>query len=208
LRHGIDPVRPIVLFIGRITRQKGVGHLARAAAAIDPGAQVVLCAGAPDTPEIEREVAALVKEAEATRGDVRWIPGMLSTAEKIQLLSSATVFVCPSIYEPLGIVNLEAMACGAAVVATRTGGIPEVVLDGETGLLVPLEIGDPATREPVDPAAFAADLAAAVNELLADPARAEAFGRAGRERVLRSFSWGAIADQVSALYAELASRPG
>ncbi len=203
-RHGIDPDRPIVLFVGRITRQKGVGHLARAARRIDPAAQVVLCAGAPDTPEIEAEVSSLVEEASRTR-DVHWISGMLDIREKIQLLSHATVFVCPSIYEPLGIVNLEAMACGAAVVATRTGGIPEVVVDGETGLLVPLEVGDPTTREPADPEAFAAGLAAAVNELVADPDRAADMGIAGRERVVSSFSWSAIADQVIDLYAELTS---
>jgi alpha-maltose-1-phosphate synthase len=205
--YGVDPDRPIVLFVGRITRQKGVGHLARAARSIDPAAQVVLCAGAPDTPEIEAEVSGLVDAATAVR-PVRWISGMLSVREKIQMLSHATVFVCPSIYEPLGIVNLEAMACGAAVVATRTGGIPEVVVDGETGLLVPLEIGDPATREPADPEAFSSALAAAVNQLLAEPARAQAFGQAGRERAVSSFSWAAIADQVSALYAELTNIPG
>src|SRR6195952_6159159 len=182
-RFGVDPGRPIVLFVGRITGQKGVGHLPRAVRDIDPAAQVVLCAGAPDTPEIEAEVSALVEAATGVR-PVRWISGMLSVREKIQFLSHATVFVCPSIYEPLGIVNLEAMACGAAVVATRTGGIPEVVVDGQTGLLVPLEIGDPATREPVDPEAFPAALATAVNELRAEPARAEAYGRAGRERAV------------------------
>ncbi|HSP38407.1 MAG TPA: glycogen synthase [Frankiaceae bacterium] len=198
-RYGVDPDRPIVLFVGRITRQKGVGHLARAARSIDPSAQVVLCAGAPDSPEIEAEVSALVEAAAAVR-PVRWIPGMLSVREKIQLLSHATVFVCPSIYEPLGIVNLEAMACATAVVATRTGGIPEVVVDGETGLLVPLEIGDPSTREPADPEAFAAALADAVNQLLAETARSEAFGRAGRQRALSSFSWSSIADQVIDLY--------
>jgi starch synthase len=201
-RYGVDPDRPIVLFVGRITRQKGVGHLARAARSIDPAAQVVLCAGAPDTPEIEAEVASLVEAAAQVR-DVRWISGMLTNREKIQMLSHATVFVCPSIYEPLGIVNLEAMACGAAVVGTRTGGIPEVVVEGETGLLVPLEIGDPATREPADPDAFAAGIAERVNELLADPDRARAFGAAGRERAVRAFSWSAIADQVTELYREL-----
>src|ERR1700712_2049105 len=198
-RYGIDPDRPIVLFVGRITRQKGVGHLARAGRSIDPAAQVVLCAGAPDTPEIEAEVSALVDAAAEVR-DIRWISGMLTNREKIQMLSHATVFVCPSIYEPLGIVNLEAMACGAAVVATRTGGIPEVVVDGQTGLLVPLEIGDMTTREPADPAAFSAALAAAVNELVADPARAGAMGQAGRQRAVHSFSWAAIADQIATLY--------
>jgi starch synthase len=207
-RHGIDPNRPMVLFVGRITRQKGVGHLARAARDIDPSAQVVLCAGAPDTPELGAEVAALVEQAQTARGDVRWIPGMLSVPEKIQLLSHATVFVCPSIYEPLGIVNLEAMACGAAVVATQTGGIPEVVVNGETGLLVPFEIGDPTTREPADAGAFAAAIAERVNDLLADPDRARTMGRSGRARAVESFSWAAIADQVTELYADLASNLG
>jgi starch synthase len=207
-RYGVDPTRPIVLFVGRITRQKGVGHLARAVRLFDPAAQVVLCAGAPDTPEIGAEVATLVEQARAERGDVIWISGMLSVREKIQLLSHATVFVCPSIYEPLGIVNLEAMACGAAVVATRTGGIPEVVVDGETGLLVPFEVGDPATREPADPSAFATAIAERVNALLADPDRSRAFGLAGRERAVSAFSWGAIADQVTRLYNELASNRG
>jgi alpha-maltose-1-phosphate synthase len=207
-RYEIDPDVPVVLFVGRITRQKGVGHLARAARAIHPAAQVVLCAGAPDTPELGAEVTALVEQARAERGGIHWISGMLSVPEKIQLLSHATVFVCPSIYEPLGIVNLEAMACGTAVVATRTGGIPEVVVDGETGLLVPLEIGDPTTREPAEPETFAANIAARVNELLADTGRAAAMGRAGRARAVRSFSWSAIADQVTELYAALASTAG
>jgi starch synthase len=202
-RYGVDPHRPTVLFVGRITRQKGVGHLARAARSIDRSAQVVLCAGAPDTPEIGAEVGALVEQAQAERGDVHWISGMLSVPEKVQFLSHATVFVCPSIYEPLGIVNLEAMACGAAVVATRTGGIPEVVVDGETGLLVPFEVGDPTTREPADPEAFSAAIAERVNELLADPGRVRTFGAAGRERAVTAFSWAAIADQTVALYSEL-----
>ena len=206
-RYGVDPGRPIVLFVGRITRQKGIVHLVEAAHAIDPRAQIVLAAGAPDTEEIAREMEGKVDRLRADRGDVVWIEKMLEKPEVIQLLSHATVFACPSIYEPLGIVNLEAMACGAAVVATNTGGIPEVVVDGETGLLVPFEPGDPATREPVDPARFAADIAERVNALLADPALAERMGDAGRRRAVEKFSWATIAEETVELYRSLVSAP-
>jgi alpha-maltose-1-phosphate synthase len=189
-QYGIDPARPSVIFVGRITRQKGVPVLLRAAAALDPVAQLVLCAGQPDTPELATEVEGLVADLRAARSGVIWIPEMLPQRAVIQLLSHATVFACPSLYEPLGIVNLEAMACGTAVVASAVGGIPEVVSDGETGLLVP----------PDDPAA----LAAALNVLLGDPARADAFGRAGRERAVAEFGWQAVAAQTADLYAELA----
>ncbi|HEX4817150.1 MAG TPA: glycogen synthase, partial [Nonomuraea sp.] len=168
-KHGVDPLRPYVVFVGRITRQKGLVHLLRAARSFDPGAQLVLCAGAPDTPEIAAEVTRLVRDLR--RDGVFWIQEMLPKAEVIQLLTHATVFVCPSVYEPMGIVNLEAMACETAVVATATGGIPEVVADGETGLLVP--ISQDADGTPHDPDRFAADLADRVNTLLANPARAE-----------------------------------
>jgi starch synthase len=188
--YGVDPGRPSVIFVGRITRQKGVPVLLRAAAALDPAAQLVLCAGQPDTPELAAEVEGLVADLRATRSGVIWIPEMLPQRAVIQLLSHATVFACPSLYEPLGIVNLEAMACGTAVVASAVGGIPEVVNDGETGLLVP----------PGDPGA----LAAALNALIADPARAAALGRAGRERAVAEFGWQAVAAQTAALYAELA----
>jgi alpha-maltose-1-phosphate synthase len=190
-KHGIDPARPYVIFVGRITRQKGVPVLLRAAAALDPSAQLVLCAGAADTPALAEEVSSLVAGLQATRSGVIWIPEMLPKPSVIQLLTHALAFVCPSVYEPLGIVNLEAMACSTAVVASRVGGIPEVVEDGVTGLLVP----------PDDPAA----LADALNALLLDPARAAAMGRAGRRRAVDEFSWDAVAVQTAALYAELVS---
>jgi len=195
-RHGIDPDRPYAVFVGRITRQKGLPHLLRAARSLDPGAQLVLCAGAPDTPEIAAEVRALV--AELDREGVVWISEMLPRAEVVQILSHATVFVCPSIYEPMGIVNLEAMACETAVVATATGGIPEVVADGVTGLLVPVD--QEADGTPRDPEAFAAALAERINALLGDPARAAAMGKAGRERAVAHFSWERIAARTAELY--------
>jgi starch synthase len=202
-RHGLDPALPSVVFVGRITRQKGLAYLLAAAEQIDPRAQIVLCAGAPDTPEIAAETAAAVERLAATRGRVVWIQQMLEKQEVIQILSHATVFVCPSIYEPLGIVNLEAMACEAPVVATATGGIPEVVEEGVTGLLVPFEPLDDGTRRPGDERAFAAGLADAVNALLADPARAAAYGEAGRRRAVEHFGWSAIAAQTVALYQTL-----
>ena len=199
-RYGIDPARPAVLFVGRITRQKGLTHLLDAALEIDPAATLVLCAGAPDTPELGAELAAQMERVRAARGNVVWIEAMLPRPDVVQLLSHATVFVCPSVYEPLGIVNLEAMACETAVVATRTGGIPEVVDDGVTGLLVPFEPAADGSRAPVDPAAFARDIASRVNALLADPARAAALGRAGRVRAVEQFSWAAIAERTVELY--------
>jgi starch synthase len=202
-RHGVDPARPSVVFVGRITRQKGVAHLLRAALRIDPAAQLVLAAGAPDTPEIAAEVTERMEQVRAERGNLIWLQEMLPKPEVIQLLSHASVFVCPSIYEPLGIVNLEAMACEAAVVASAVGGIVEVVDDGATGLLVPFEAVDDGTQEPADPERFAADFAAAVNEVLADPARAEQMGRAGRRRVVERFSWPAIARETVAVYERL-----
>jgi starch synthase len=198
-RHGIENERPSVVFVGRITRQKGVPYLLDAALSFAADAQLVLCAGAPDTPEIEAEVVRRVERLRAERGNVIWIPEFLPKRDLIQLLSHATVFACPSIYEPLGIVNLEAMACEAAVVATATGGIVEVVQDGVTGLLVPFE-PEPGGIEPRDPTAFSAAIAARVNELLADPARAAAMGRAGRARAVESFAWPSIAAQTSEVY--------
>ncbi|MEV2272567.1 glycogen synthase [Nonomuraea africana] len=198
-KHGIDPGRPYVVFVGRITRQKGLVHLLRAVRSIDQGAQLVLCAGAPDTPEIAAEVRGLVEGLE--RDGVFWISEMLPKPEVIQLLTHATVFVCPSVYEPMGIVNLEAMACETAVVATATGGIPEVVADGETGLLVPIEQGRDGT--PHQPERFEADLAERVNALLGDPARARALGQAGRARAVEHFSWERIATRTMELYATL-----
>jgi len=202
-RFGVDPGKPIVLFVGRITRQKGIVHLARAIPSIDPAAQVVLCAGAPDTPEIAVEMEQAVADAQRQRGNVIWIQEMLPRDEVIQFYSHATVFCCPSIYEPFGIINLEAMACDTPVVASAVGGIPEVVVDGVTGVLVPLEQQDQAPFEPVDPRKFSADLAAAINGLLAEPQLRQRMAKAGRERVEREFSWPAIAGQTAELYASL-----
>ena len=202
-RHGIDPARPIVIFVGRITRQKGLSHLLDAAAAIDPAAQLVLCAGAPDTPAIAAEIEAKMATVRALRGSLIWIEEMLPKPDVIQLLSHATVFACPSVYEPMGIVNLEAMACETAVVATAVGGIPEVVQDGVTGLLVPYDAAADGTGEPVDPGGLAQDLAARINELLDDVTRADAMGRAGRARAVERFGWDVAAAETLALYDRL-----
>jgi starch synthase len=198
-RFGVDPGRPSVVFVGRITRQKGVPLLLRAAADFDRSAQLVLCAGAPDTPEMGAEVAAGVERLQAERDGVIWIDQMLPKTEVIQLLSHATVFACPSIYEPLGIVNLEAMACETAVVASATGGIVEVVVDGETGFLVPLEQRS-GSIDPVDPAGFASAFAERVNRLIADPQLAREMGDAGRRRAIEHFSWPTIAEQTVSIY--------
>ena len=203
ISHGIDPERPSVVFVGRITRQKGVTYALDAALQFDPSAQFVLCAGAPDTPEIAAEIESKVERVRAERGNIVWIAEMLPRGDVVQILSHATIFLCPSIYEPLGIVNLEAMACETAVVATGTGGIPEVVEDGVTGLLVPFAPRDDGTRDPVEPERFAGDIASRVNELLADPARAERMGKAGRARAIERFSWPAIANETVALYKAL-----
>ena len=195
IKHGVDPDRPYVLFVGRITRQKGVPHLLRAARDIDKSAQLILCAGAPDTPAIDQEFRALVDELQQSRDGVVWIPEMLPRPEVIQLLTHATLFACPSVYEPLGIVNLEAMACGTPVVASAVGGIPEVVDDGVTGHLV--------RYDETDPAAFERGLAEAIDNVLADPAAARRLGEAGRERAVREFGWDAIARRTVALYEEI-----
>lgn len=200
-KHGVDPDKPSVIFVGRITRQKGLPYLLRAAADLPPEVQVVLCVGAPDTPEIMAEVEALMAQLRAKRGSgVVWIPEMLPRNEVIALLSAATVFACPSVYEPLGIVNLEAMACNLPVVATATGGIPEVVVHGETGWLVPIEQVTDGTGTPVDPDRFVTDLAAALNDAVSDPDRARAFGIAGRVRAVNSFSWASIGDRTLEVY--------
>jgi starch synthase len=204
---GIDPQRPSVTFVGRITRQKGLPYLLRAAKQVPAGVQLVFLAGAPDTPEIAAEVETLIDELRATRDGVVWIPAMLPKQKVIQVLTHSTVFVCPSVYEPMGIVNLEAMACETAVVATATGGIPEVVADGETGLLVPIEQATDGTGTPLDPARFVADLAAAIAELIADPARAAAMGKAGRRRAVEHFSWTAIAERTMDVYRAVLGRP-
>ncbi|WP_313355835.1 glycogen synthase [Microbacterium sp.] len=200
---GMDPSRPSVVFVGRITRQKGLPYLLRAAQLLPTDVQLVLCAGAPDTPEIMAEVQAGVRQLQQTREGVIWIERMLPRDELSAILAAATTFVCPSVYEPLGIVNLEAMACGAAVVGTATGGIPEVVDDGVTGRLVPIEQLQDGTGTPVDPERYVSDLAAALTEVTSDPARARQYGEAGRERARSRFSWGAIADTTRALYEEL-----
>lgn len=194
-RLGIDPGRPYALFVGRITRQKGVPHLLRAAREWDPDVRLVLCAGAPDTPQIDAEFRELFEELSRGRAGVRWIPEMLPRPEVVQLLTHAAVFVCPSVYEPLGIVNLEAMACGTAVVASRVGGIPEVVADGTTGLLVPYEEKDPQ--------GFERGLGQLVNALATDPGRARAMGEAGRERAVREFGWDAVARRTVEVYEEI-----
>ena len=194
-RHGVRPDEPTVIFVGRITRQKGVPRLLKALRLLESPAQVVLCAGAPDTPEIGAEVAQLVAELIEHRPGVVWIEQMMPRPELVQLLSHASVFVCPSVYEPFGLVNLEAMACGIPVVATRTGGIPEIVVDGETGYLVePSEEG------------FAATLARAIDRVLADPDRARKMGDAGRARVIERFSWRRIAEQTADLYSTVRGR--
>jgi alpha-maltose-1-phosphate synthase len=199
-RLGVDASRPSVVFVGRITRQKGLPYLLRAAAELPPQVQLVLCAGAPDTPQLMAEVEALLAELKRGRDGVVWITEMLPRAEVIALLSAATVFACPSVYEPLGIVNLEAMACELAVVATATGGIPEVVVDGETGWLVPIDQVSDGSGTPVDPDRFVADLARALNQAVSDPQRARRFGEAGRRRAVESFSWSSIGDQTMAVY--------
>ncbi|WP_385645778.1 glycogen synthase [Streptomyces sp. SudanB91_2054] len=198
-RIGLDRSRPYVLFVGRITRQKGVPHLLRAARAIDPAAQLVLCAGAPDTPEIDREFRDLFAELSRSREGVHWIPRMLPRPEVIQLLTHAAVFVCPSVYEPLGIVNLEAMACGTPVVASRVGGIPEVVADGETGVLVPRDASGTADGD----RDFEAGLARALDSLLGDPDAARRMGEVGRARAVAEFGWDAVARRTVRLYEEI-----
>ena len=204
--QGIDPSRPSVVFVGRITRQKGLPYLLRAAEQLPPEVQLILCAGAPDTPQILAEVQELVRGLQATRDGVVWIEKLLPRNELSAILTAATTFVCPSVYEPLGIVNLEAMACGAAVVGTATGGIPEVVVDGVTGRLVPIEQVQDGTGTPVDPERFVDDLARVLTEVVMDADTARAYGEAGRTRAVEDFSWAAIAETTAALYAEVAGK--
>ncbi|MBK6874362.1 MAG: glycogen synthase [Kineosporiaceae bacterium] len=201
---GIDPDRPSIVFVGRITRQKGLPYLLRAARRLPADVQLVLCAGAPDTKEIMAEVSGLVAELQTERSGVVWIERMLPREELCQVLSAATTFVCPSVYEPLGIVNLEAMACEAAVVGTATGGIPEVVDDGVTGRLVPIEQVQDGTGTPTDEERFVADLAEVLTDVTSDPSRARAMGRAGRQRAEDHFSWDAIADRTMEVYQAVA----
>ncbi len=200
---GIDPTRPSIVFVGRITRQKGLPYLLRAAKLLPPDVQLVLCAGAPDTPELMAEVTAGVEELQRSRHGVIWIDRLLSQHDLSAVLTAGTAFVCPSVYEPLGIVNLEAMACGLPVVGTATGGIPEVVVDGVTGRLVAIDQLDDGTGTPTDPDRFVADLAAALTEVVSDPERAAAMGAAGRLRAEREFDWTQIAARTREIYASL-----
>ena len=206
---GVNPDVPIVLFVGRITRQKGILHLVRAIRQLNPGMQVVLCAGAPDTADIAAEMTALVEEARRTAAvEIVWIDRMVSREEVIALYSHATVFVCPSVYEPFGIINLEAMACETPVIAAAVGGIPEIVVHGETGLLVPFAAEGGGSAEPVDAEGYSSALAAAINELMADRDRCDAMGRAGRARVLAQFSWESIARKTLDFYRDLVAGAG
>ena len=198
--YGIDKNKPYVLFVGRITRQKGIIHLVNAIKYIDPDTQIVLCAGAPDTPEIGKEMEAAVNEVKKTRNNVIWIDKMVTKKEIIQLYSHADVFCCPSIYEPFGIINIEAMACDTAVVASAVGGIKEVVVHNETGLLIPVEQQDSAPFEPVDPDKFARDLADGVNTVINNPELRKSMAIKGRKRVEDYFDWISIAKQVEELY--------
>jgi starch synthase len=202
-RHGVDPGAPTVIFVGRVTRQKGIEHLLDAAMLLDPSVQIVLRAGSPDTAELGQELAAAVERVRAERGNIVWIEEMLDRWEVIQLLTHADVFCCPSIYEPLGLVNLEAMACETAVVASAVGGIPEVVDDGRTGVLVPFEPVSGIDPAPADPDRYAAELAAALTAVLEDSVRRAAMGAAGRQRVIEHFSWTAIAAEVLDVYRAL-----
>ncbi len=207
VRYGIDPGKPFILFVGRITRQKGIIHLVHAIPHLRPGVQVVLCAGAPDTEEVGREMAEKVEQAsKATTNEVIWVARIVPREDLIPLYSQATLFVCPSVYEPFGIINLEAMACGTPVVASAVGGIKEVVVPGQTGLLVPFAPRGGADFEPRDPARFALDLAAAINSLLVDPERLEQMGARSRERVERLFSWASVARRTCEFYRELGGR--
>jgi len=202
-RYGVDRTVPYVLFVGRVTRQKGIVHLVRAIEHLDPGIGVVLCAGQPDTPQIAAEMEAGVAAARAHRPNVVWIPEMVSREAARQLYSHAAVFCCPSVYEPFGIINLEAMACETPVVASAVGGIPEVVIDGETGLLVPVEMSIDDPMLPVDPDRFEMNLAGSINRLMADPPSREVMGRVGRQRAIEHFSWRAIAGETVELYRSL-----
>ena len=202
-RHGINPDEPYLLFVGRITRQKGIVYLVRAIQFMTPGFQIVLCAGAPDTPEIAIEMQKAIEQAKSERSDIIWIEEMVDRNAVIELYSHAAVFCCPSIYEPFGIINLEAMACGTPVVASAVGGIKEVVVDRETGFLVPLEQMKESPFEPLNPEKFSRDLAGKINQLMNDRRLREKFGKAGRKRVEEKFSWSTIAQKTKALYETL-----
>ncbi|MEP7014943.1 MAG: glycogen synthase [Verrucomicrobiota bacterium] len=205
-RFGIDPARPYLLFVGRITRQKGITNLVDAIRFMDPGFQIVLCAAAPDTAEIEQEMKIAVDRAKKERPGIIWIDEMVDKKTACELFAQAAVFCCPSVYEPFGIINLEAMACETAVVATAVGGIKEVVVDGQTGFLVPIDQMKETPFAPTNPEKFARDLAARINQLMKDPALREKFGKAGRKRAEENFSWSAIAKKTKTLYESLLSR--
>ena len=205
VRHGVDLGLPMAMFVGRITRQKGIIHLLDAVSHLDPAIQVVLCAGAPDTAAIGADMRMRVGELQRSRKGVIWIEEMLPRSDVVALLGQANVFVCPSVYEPFGLINLEAMACGVPVVASAVGGIPEIVVDGETGWLVPVATGPDG--EPLDPGRFALDLAGRINEVIADPILGRRFGEAGRERVVERFSWRSVAEQTARLYTSLLDLP-
>ncbi len=207
-KHGVDPSKPFVLFVGRITRQKGIVHLVRAIEHLDPGTQVVLCAGAPDTPEIAAEMKAAVDAAKAKHGNVVWIESMIPVEEKIALYSHADVFCCPSIYEPFGIINLEAMACETAVVASAVGGIKEVVVNGNTGFLVNVQQQTESPFEPIEPELFSEHLAESINLLMGNPEMRQKMAEAGRKRAVDHFSWEAIAHRTHALYQSLMPAKG
>ena len=204
-RYGVDPAKPYLLFVGRITRQKGLQHLVRAIQFMDRDFQIVLCAAAPDTAQLGEEMRIAVEGAKAQRPGIIWIDEMVDQQAACELYSHAAVFVCPSIYEPFGIINLEAMACETAVVASAVGGIKEVVIDGETGLLVPIDQMKQSPFEAIDPEKFARDLAERINELMTNPQLRERFGKAGRKRVEQNFSWAAIAEKTKGLYTSLLS---
>jgi glycogen synthase len=204
--HGIDPTKPFILFVGRITRQKGITHLIKAIPMMNPNVQVVLCAGAPDTPEIAAESEKAIKELQAKRPGVIWISEMLAHEKLRVLYSMAQAFVCPSVYEPFGIINLEAMSCETPVIGSAVGGIPEIIVDNKTGLLVPFKSISSSSSEPADPAAFQQDLALAVNKLIDDPAMASAMGKASRQRVEELFSWKSIAQQTLEFYSKTIER--
>lgn len=205
-QYGIDPAKPYVIFVGRITRQKGIGQLLEAIPQIDPNAQVVLCAGAPDTPEIAAEMKAKMTELQAKRPGLIWIQEMLDHAKLRVLYSHATTFVCPSLYEPFGIINLEAMSCGIPVVGSAVGGIPEIIVHGETGILVPLQPKGDNDFEPAHPEAFQSALARSINLLLANPAKAKEMGQAARKRAIDVFSWKSIAKQTFDFYTQTIQR--
>jgi len=208
-KYKVDPSKPIALFVGRITRQKGIIHLVNAIKHLRPGTQVVLCAGAPDTKEIGEEMTALVEKArKETQNEILWIRDMLPKDEVISLYTAASVFVCPSVYEPFGIINLEAMACETAVVASAVGGIPEVVVPGETGFLVPTDPISASNVEPKDPALFSRNLADAVNAVLASPEKIQSMAKNGRKRVEEMFSWTSIAHRTLDFYKQLCSENG